>query len=215
MAFCPADCENQDVLPNPPGDCELDIREMGIDKIGFFLCDVTLPSPFTCMALETLVQNNQLAFSSPLAEIDVTAPTQEQVRIAQCLPSKFITTERVVNYQDRVKRDIPATTSPVADAQPYYENDFWQDKLDKAERLRYMFVMCDGTVQVARDASGNFMEATLNAYRSFENIGTGSTVKSITYISGTLTFAGDPFNLSNKPELDASNVPFNIKACSI
>lgn len=216
MAYCPADCEEQELLPNPPADCELDIREQGIDKIGFFLCDVTLPEPFTCAALETLVTNNQLAFSSPLAEIEVTDPTQEQVRIASCLPPKNITTERIINFQDRVKKDVPAGASPlISPAQPYYENDFWSDKLDKAERLRYMLVMCDGTVQVAKDSTGSFMEATLNAFRAYETIGTGGTQKSITYIKGTLTFAGDPLNLSQKPEMDASNVPFNIKSCSL
>lgn len=215
MAFCPANCEDQSVLPNPPADCELEIREQGINKIGFFLCDVSLPSPFDCTALETLVTNNQLAFSSPLAEIEITDPTQEQVTIAACLPPKNITTERVINFQDRIKKDVAATTSPVADAIPYYENDFWQDKLDKAERLRYMFVMCDGTVQVARDANGNYMEANINAFRAYENVGTGGTQKSITYIKATMTFAGDPLNLANKPELDANDVPFNINTCDI
>ena len=78
-----------------------------------------------------------------------------------------------------------------------------------------MLVMCDGTVQVAKDSTGSFMEATLNAFRAYETIGTGGTQKSITYIKGTLTFAGDPLNLSQKPEMDASNVPFNIKSCSL
>lgn len=216
MAFCPADCEDQSVLPNPPADCELDIREQGIDKIMFFLCDVTLPEPFTCNALQTLVDNYQLAFSSPLAEIEIVDPVQEQVRVAACLPAKNITTERVINFQDRVKKDIPAGVSPsTSPAVPYYENDFWSDKLDKAERLRYALVMCDGTVQVAKDSSGFPLEATLNAFRAYENIGSGSTQKSITYIKGTLTFAGDPLALSSKPELDANNVPFNIKSCSL
>jgi hypothetical protein len=215
MAFCPADCEEQGMLPNPPADCELDIREQGIDRIGFFTCDTTLPEPFTCGALQTLVDNNVLVFSSPLAEIEIADPTQEQVRVAACLPAKNITTERVINFQDRVKKDVPSTTTPSSPAVPYYENDFWADKVGKAERLRYMLVMCDGSVQVAKDSNGFPLEATLNAFRSYENIGSGGTQKSITYIKGTLTFAGDPLDLNNKPELDASNVPFNLKSCSL
>lgn len=215
MPFCPADCEDTTLTPIDPGTCDLDVRTQGINKIGFFICDASLPSPFDCTALETLVGANQLVFSSPLAEIEVTDPTQEQIRVAQCLPSKFITTERVINFQDRVMKDTPSGTSPTTDPVPYSENDFWADKVDKNPRLRYMFVFCDGTVQVARDASGTPIEATLNAFRSYENVGSGSTLKTITYIKASLTFAGDPLDLNQKPELTAGGVPFNINACEI
>lgn len=214
MAFCPADCDDNTLTPTSPLSCDLQPRMMGIDKIGFFLCDVDLPSPFTCGALEALVAANQLVFSSPLAEIEVADPTQEDIRLGNCLPAYKLTTERTITFQDRIKKDIPGSGSPVVGAEYFTENDFWADKAGKAARLRYMVVFCDGSVQVAKDANGNNMEGSLNVYRGFENVGGGATQKTISYIEGTLTFQGDPLDLNNKPELNADGTPFNINLCS-
>lgn len=213
--YCPADCADDTLTPNAPNSCDILVRKRGIERIGFFSCGTTLPDPFECTALETLAAGNGLVFSSPLANIEVAEPTFEEIEIADCLPSENVVTQRIITFQDRIAIETEASTSPAFEKDKFYDYDFWQDKLNKKNTLRYMFVFCDGSVEVPRDSNGNYMEADLTVTKTFERQGTGSTSFFLEFKSGNMVFRGDPFALSNKPELDAQGDVFNIHDCDL
>lgn len=213
MAFCPEDCVDNELVPNRGDNCELQVRKRNIDRIGFYPCSITLPAPFDCTALETLKDNNQLVFTNPLANVEIADPEYDEQLIADCMPALQIVTNRTLTFQDKIKIDIPASSSPVADAIPFYDYDFWGDKMEKRAILRYLIVYCDGTVEVPKDTNGNPMEANLNVFRSYERQGSGGNSYILEIKKGELRFKGDPLGF-NKPEVDADNELFLLSGCS-
>lgn len=216
MAYCPEECGDDTLIPNLPGECDLIPRKRQIKKIGFFPCGIALPSPLTCGALDALVAANTLTFSSELAEIEVADPTVEELVVADCRPTVQITTQRVINFQDRIP--INVDNSALSPAEPNvwgYDYDFWQDKKTKQALLRYLIVYCDGSVVIAKDETGSPMTASLNVFLSYERQGTGGTSYTIEIKKGTLTFKGDPLSLANKPETDANGDLFNLDSCPL
>lgn len=211
--YCPADCADDTLTPNAPSDCDIDVRKRGIDRIGFFPCGTTLPSPFTCEALEVLVTNRVLVFSSPLANVEVGDPTFEELVKADCLPPDRIITQRAITFEDRIRIETTASTSPAFEVNKFYDYDFWADKQSKKFTVRYMFVFCDGSVVVPYDENGNYLEGVLDVFLAFPRQGTGGTSYILEVKSGNLVFKGDPFALTNKPETEADGDVFNIKAC--
>lgn len=213
--FCPADCADVELAQNPDNNCDIQPRKRNIDRFMFFTCDTDLPSPFTCGALTTLVNNNKVVFTSPLANVEVQDPTYQELQLADCIPIAEVASGRVVNFQDRIAIDTPSgIASPGALPIPFYNYDFWQDKVSKQESLRYAAVYCDGSVEVAKDENGNYLSATVRAFKKQEKVGSGNDVYYIEYIVGQMSFrGGDPWNLSVKPELTPDNVVFDISAC--
>lgn len=212
MAFCPANCSPVTLVPNLGTECELKPRTTGIDRIGFFSCLEDLPSPMSCQALTVLANANALVFSSPLALITVNDPEQEELEISQCRAPMRITTRRVIDFQDRIKVEQTATSPAVSNL--FYDYDFWKDKKTHTATMRYLFVMCDGTVRVAKDENGNYLEANLNVFLSFERQGTGGTAYDLEIKKAQLDFKGDPFDFIH-PEEDVAGIPFNINACNL
>lgn len=212
--YCPADCADDTLTPNAPADCDIDVRKRGIDRIGFFSCGQTLPAPFTCEALAVLVTNHVLVFSSPLANVEVGDPQFEELVKADCLPADRVVTQRSITFEDRIRIETAATTSPAFAKNKFYDYDFWSDKLSKKFTMRYMFIFCDGSVVVPKDENGNYMEASLDVFLSLPRQGSGGTSYVLEVKSGNLTFKGDFLSLAdNKPELEADGDVFNIKAC--
>lgn len=214
MAYCPADCANIVITTNEPGSCELKVRKRSIDRIGFYPCSVDLPTPFECAALEALVTANTLTFSSPLANIEVQDPTFEELQIADCRPSERVATSRIITFQDRIAIETAAVVSPATPANLFFDYDFWSDKKTKRALMRYMFVFCDGSVVVPRDAQGNPMEASLDVFLSYERQGTGGSSYILEIKKGQLEFKGDPLDF-NKPEFDAAGDVFYLTDCNI
>lgn len=210
MGFCPADCATNELVVNQVGGCDLEVRQKTISKIGFFVCDTALPSPFTCNALQALITANVLTFSSPLANVQPQAPTFTDLLVADCLPTRQLTDTREIQFQDRIAI-TGSTGSPATDV-PYFEQEFWQDKLDLQTRLRFMIVFCDGSVVVARKQDGSYMEGSVTAYIDYEGTGADNRYQ---FINGILKIKGDPLALFNKPELNAGGeTVFNINDCT-
>ncbi len=215
MAFCPADCADITIITNKPGGCELKARKRNIDRIGFFPCSVDLPAPFTCSALQALVDANTLTFSSPLANIEVQDPQFEELQIADCRPSERVATSRIITFQDRIAIEVAAVTgsSPVP-ANPFFDYDFWKDKKTKRALMRYMFVFCDGSVVIPKDELGKPMAASLDVFLSYERQGSGGNSYVLEIKKGQLEFKGDPLDF-NLPELTASNEVFDLTGCGL
>lgn len=213
MAFCPADCASITLTPNAPGGCDLKVRKRSIDRIGFFPCDVALPTPFTCTDLQPLVTANSLTFSSPLANIEVQDPSFEELQIADCRPSERIVTSRIITFQDRIAIETPAIADPATPANLFFDYDFWKDKKTKRAMMRYMFVFCDGTVVVPKDESGKPMEASLDVFLSYERQGSGGSSYILEIKKGQLEFKGDPLDF-NIPELTTGDDIFYLSDCA-
>lgn len=213
MAFCPADCASITLTPNEPGGCELKKRKRSIDRIGFFPCDVTIPNPGSCTALQALVDANTLTFSSPLANIEVQDPTFEELVIADCRPSERIATSRIITFQDRIAIETAAVASPATAANKFYDYDFWSDKKSKRALMRYLFVFCDGSYVIAKDENGKPMEASLDVFLSYERQGTGGSSYILEIKKGQLEFKGDPLDF-NKPEVDADGEILYLTDCA-
>lgn len=212
MAFCPDDCVNGEMTPNLPGTCELLPRKRGIDRIGFFNCNETLPSPMNCPGLEPLISGNVLVFSSPLALVTIEDPEQEELELSDCNAPFLTTIRRRITFQDRIKVEQLVASPGVNNL--FYDYDFWKDKKTRRAMMRYLFVMCDGSIQVAKDDNGNYLEAALDIFLSMERQGTGGTAYTLEIKKGTLDFKGDPFNFI-KPETDTFGNVFNINACNV
>lgn len=215
MGYCPADCSDVTLTPQATGQCDLEIRNRNIDRIMFFTCDTDLPNPMTCEGLSPLAADNKLTFSSPLANIDVQDPSFEEIERGDCLPTLRIPTARVIQFQDRVAVDKEGGVSPTTPAVPFFNYDFWKDKLGKQSSLRFAFVYCDGSVVVPRDEKGNYSTASLDAFIKTEKTGSGNSKLFTEYIQGQLNYKGDPLDLGNKPELTSDNEVFDISTCGL
>lgn len=216
MSFCPANCQDETLTPNAPLGCELETRERNIDRIGFYGCSTDLPNPLTCAGLETLVEQNLLTFSSPLALIEVADPTFEELVIRDCAPAQRRAVERTITFQDRIAINLLGNEfSPAINPNPFYDYTYWDDKQSKQATMRYLIVFCDGSVQVPRDKAGNPMTASLDIFVSFERQGSGGTSYILEIKKGQLSFKGDPFALSNPPELTAGFEVFDLTDCDI
>lgn len=216
MAYCPSDCADDDLLPPNPGDCDLSVRKRNIDRIMFFNCGTDLPDPFTCEGLEALVTSGDLTFSSPLANIEVQDPEFEELQVADCLPPDRTVVSRTITFQDRIAVTKTAAQSPQGAITPFYDYDFWQNKTQHKFTLRYGLVFCDGSIVIAKNADGSYMEASLDVFLSYERQGTGGNSYILEIKKGQLQFKGDPLDLGNKPELESDNTTvFDIKECDI
>jgi hypothetical protein len=215
MAFCPANCSDNTLISNDPGNCDLQPRKRNIDRFGLFLCTTDLPSPFNCAALQALYSAGELVFTNPLSNIEVADPVKEELAIADCLPPLQIVTARTINFQDRIAI-VKSNTSPwTGGTKNFYDYDFWADKKTKNFRLRYLIVYCDGTVVVAKDETGNLMTANLDIFLSQERQGSGGNSYILEIKKGILTFKGDPIDFTNKPEEDGAGNVFDIRDCNL
>lgn len=212
--YCPADCADDALIPNAPTNCDLQPRKNGIDRIGFFSCGIDLPAPFDCAALEALVAANTLVFSNPLRNVVVNDPETEDFQLADCLPSIRQVLRRVIEFQDVIAVSVTSPTSPTFTVDPFYDYAFWADKKSRSFVLRYLFIMCDGSVRVPRDEQGNPMQASLDIFLSLERQGTGATSYTMEIKKGRLEFLGDPLDFQT-PELDADDEIFYITDCDI
>lgn len=196
MGFCSAECADVDLIDIPDGGCEVTIRKKGLYKIGFYKCTEPLPNPLTCANLETLIDNKAIVFSSPLiATFD--DPTEEEIELADCLAPITETTGRVLNFEDRIAIDVPAnpTATPAVAANPFADLKFWGNKKKASLNLRYVFLWCDGTIDIPKDKNGRPMSASFNVFRSFQKQGSGNNSYVMEMKKGKIMFKGDPLEL--------------------
>lgn len=204
MGFCQTDCADFDLIDNPAGGCEIKTRKRGLYKIGFYKCTEPLPTPLDCTTLETLVDAKGVVFSSPLIST-FDDPQTEELDIADCLPPLTEITGRQLSFEDRIAIDIPgdATAVPAVDPNPFADLKFWGNKNRIGISLRYMFLFCDGTIEIPRDQYGNPMSGSFNVFRSYEKQGSGNNSYVLEIKKGTILFKGDPLALREdyKPDV--------------
>lgn len=213
MGFCPADCADVTITTSDTP-CELQPRKRGIERFGIYTCDTDLPQPLTCVGLAALVQSGKLAFTNPLASINVNEPNYADIILSDCQPAIEVEINRIIQFRDNIKEDLAATSSPVADPNPNWNWKFWSDKLDKQLSMRYIIVYCDGAVVIPQDRDGKPLAAALRATPAYENVGNAQSPLNIEYIQGQLDFKGNPISVHNPPQEDGNGVVFDISECT-
>lgn len=212
MALCPADCLDFDLIDNPTGGCpKPEFRERRISRIAFFKCDTTFPDPATAENIEPLFTGATKAvyLSSPLANVVVNDPEFEEVKIHDCVPNSRIITQRVVDFEDRVKVEFPAVEGPPAvPANPFGDYAKWQNILDHQLYLRFGFVYCNGDFVIAKDKNGGYLEAWINVFVSFQNI--ANDMKTIEIKKGSMAFLNDPLAMYNVPAFNLTELGISV-----
>lgn len=193
MAICPANCADPELIPVPDAGCETKRRKSSIFKIGFFACSTVLPDPLTCDSLETMIDSNQIVFSSPLVNVEVADPETEDVVISDCLPAVQEVIGRQMTFEDHIAIDIQEGPSGVPAENLFADIKFWGNKNKYKTTLRQVFLYCDGRVEVPRDDMGNPLSGTFNVWRNFTRQGTGGNSYILEIKRGSINFKGDPF----------------------
>lgn len=206
--MCPANCADVELTALGDSGCEIKIRKRGLYKLGLFACSTTLPDPLTCENLLPLINSAAVVFTSPLVNNEFADPEIEELVVADCLPGIQNVVSRTLNFQDRIAIDIPEGVSGVPAAVPFADLQFWGNKNKLSLSLRYMFLWCDGTIDIGKDENGNPMAASLNIFRSFERQGSGGNSYTAEIKKGTVIFKGDPLALREDyaPDLTIDNV---------
>lgn len=198
--MCPANCADQELIAMPDAGCEIRTRKRGLFKLGLFACSTALPDPLTCENIEALIDGGGLVFTSPLVNAEFAAPEYEDLVVADCLPGQQRVISRTLTFQDRIAVDVPEGVSGIPAANPFADLKFWGNKQKIGLSLRYMFLWCDGTIDLAKDELGKPMAASFQVYRNFERQGTGGNSYTLEYKQGTIVFKGDPLALTEDYE---------------
>lgn len=204
MGFCPANCQNTTLVPNPTGGCVFDTRNVAINRVAFMICGIELPDPFTAANTAPLFADGSIIASSPLANVVWADPETEDVLVHDCLPAQKYVTKRTLTFEDRIALQItsgsPATTNKFADY------DFWKDKLEHRLLLRYGLIYCNGDFKFARNPDGTLMEGYFNMILSGQRLNNnGGTIE---LKKGSIDFFKDPLDLTPP---DFNLVEFNIE----
>lgn len=187
---CPTNCTDFDNTPILSAQCLKELREWNVKAIGFYKCDVVLPSELTCANLEPLMTGNNpsLVFSGALANVTLSEPTTASRKLDDCTPDIEVIESREITFQDRIKVDI----NQAGDASPFYDYQFWKNKKEHQARLNYVIVMCDGSLIVPRNKNSlHGMSATFSMFINFEDKTEGGKIE---FKQGKIKFLGDPFD---------------------
>lgn len=199
MNICNAGCANASLVMLPTGACEPEVRTRQIERLFFWLCSTSIPSPLTCLNFKALVEGDDVAFSSPLADATFEEPETAEIKVADCIPAIEKVVSRVFTANDKIAITIPAGSGGTPPANPFGDYDFWKDKQSHGFYLRFGFLYCDGTVEIPKDKNGVPLAGSFRVYRSFEDSGDEKfEIKAI-----RIAFKGDPLAFEH-PDLDIS-----------
>lgn len=193
--LCPANCSDVTLTAMPDADCETKVRKRGLYRLGLYACSTTLPSPLTCENLDALIESGAVVFTSPLVNAEFADPEIEELVVADCLPALQNVISRTLTFQDRIAVDVQEGPSGVPAANLYADLKFWGNKRKVGLSLRYLFLWCDGSIDIAEDDFGAAMASSLQVFRKYERQGTGGNSYTLEYKQGTIVFKGDPLAL--------------------
>lgn len=207
MATCPSECADFELVEVKSASCRLTYRKTNIRSIGFYKCDITLPSPLTCLNLaplmlgdpdETPAVPKSLVFSNELVNVALGEPVFEERKISDCRPAEQEIVSRQITFQDRISVDVDAQGAEA----PFLDYDFWKDKRDHKYQLNYVFAMCNGDLVVPREeGSLAGLPGTFDVYINQETLAQGGAIE---FKAGSITFQGDPLNFY-KPALNLND----------
>lgn len=201
---CSVDCDI-DIIDNPTGDCEINIRRKSFKRFHFKPCNVSIPrdgsGDIDPVALAALYAANAIVKTSELANVAPQAPTTQETAISDCRPSLVSIDTREIQFQDRISVQL-VEGSPAAVTNPFYDYAFWANKLSNFSQLDVFIEYCDGDVVIAQEGSTKrLLTASLFMYLDWERASTQGG-KSVEFKNGSMRFQGDPFALDNPPSFN-------------
>lgn len=202
MANCPTDCLDFELTGNPTAGCEVfPVRKRTPSRLAFMKCDIALPTPFTEANTKPLFDNKTIVLSSPLANFTVNDPETEDIPVHDCAPVHKLVNRRTITFEDRIRIEVAAQVGPPeVEANPFYDYDYWLNKLEHRLQLRYGIVFCNGDFMFIRDEKGNLMEAWFDIFLSFQRLANNGG--QLEFKKGEIAFQGDPFDLRNRPDFN-------------
>lgn len=195
MAYCPADCGTDPLLPGSEP-CELTVRYAGTKRFHFFNCSTSLPDPLDATALEALYTANEIVMSSELANVTWNDPSFQEIAISTCRISQRIVSSREITFQDRIALTVDEGSPAVPNT--FYDLAFWADKMSRTLTMNYGVEDCNGDVTIAKDAQGNYLSADLQVWLNEEAPSTQGG-KVVQFKAASIIFNGDPKNMLNPP----------------
>lgn len=203
--ICSSVCADFELVEIKSSACKLQDRKTNIKAVGFYKCDVVLPSPLTCLNIAPLMLGDpeaepavpkSLVFSNELVNVTVNDPETEERKISDCRPAEQAVVAREITFQDRIAVNI----NSAGESAPFADYAFWKEKKQHRYQLNYVFVMCNGDLIVPKDELGNPLSAVLDAFINYETLTNGGAIE---FKQGSLRFLGDPFDF-NAPALNLS-----------
>lgn len=206
MALCKAACATPQLVAIPEAGCNPPTpRFVTPSFLIAFTCDTELPNPAECVAIKPLFDDGSIVISPKLANVNWDEPAIEDVILNDCDPALEVTTQRVLNFEDR--NMITSTTGSPAVVNKYVGEAFWNDKRINYSRIRWGMGTCNGDIFILRDPET--LEPAFASFRMFKTYeraqtqgGKGREIK-----RGVLRFALDPL-LLEAPD-------FNLNDCGI
>lgn len=201
-SFCPANCEEDELVGNPPEPCELIVRKNSVARFGFKLCNVSVPLDIDPAAFLALYEDGSIVFSSEIANFAPGDPNYQETIVSDCKPAYRSVNSRELVFEDRVK--VVLTSGSPAITNLFRDYDFWNDKQEKTFQLDVMAVYCNGDVVAAQDSAGNWLSVNVTAYLNWERA-SSQGAPAVEFKRISLNFNGDPFALYNKPFINVND----------
>lgn len=201
-AFCPASCEEEELLANPPAPCLLPVRKNSLARWGFKLCSVSVPENISDAAFKALVDDGSIVFSSEIANFAPGDPSYQETIISDCKPFLRTINTREMVFDDRISVTFPNASPALINY--YGDYAFWQDKIEHTFQMDVMAVYCTGDVIACRDINGNFLSVNITVFLNWERANTQGQ-PAIEFKRVSMVFNGDPFALYNTPFINLND----------
>lgn len=195
-SFCPANCQDEELIANTPEPCELEIRENSVARFAFKLCTVSVPLDIDPGAFKSLVDDGSIVFSSEIANFAPGEPNYQETTVSDCKPPLRTINARELVFEDRIKRVFNENSPGLVNL--FGDYAFWQDKVEHTFQLDVMVMYCNGDLVPAMDQNGDWLGVSVTVYLNWERRSqVGKPAVEFKRIS--LLFDGDPFALYNTP----------------
>lgn len=143
---CFTNCTPQQLVGLPVDNCATALRRTTPSRLGFYNCDITLPTgPGIGAAMKALYDAGDLVFSMPLVNIQFEEPNYEEILLNDCQPPEQVLQTRAMTFEDRYGIDISGISPFVQN--PFFDYTFWLDKLQNQKNIRFMLAYCNGDVR--------------------------------------------------------------------
>lgn len=205
MSLCNDNCADYTLTPILSASCEINERKRWLKRLGFYKCNLTIPSTFDCAALEALMAPEApgtpgLVFTNELQDAIFAEPTKVTREVTDSRPEYEIIASRDLDFKDRIAVDFDAAGA----ASPYYDYTWWKNISNLRNRLNILFLWNDNTITVPRVTGGLAgLPNVFDIYLNYEKVQNGFIVE---FKQGKAKFLGDPLNF-NMPGIDLSTCP--------
>lgn len=188
---CFTNCIPDQLVGLPTSNCATDLRRTTPSRLFMYNCDIELPSGAGIgAAMKALFDAGDIVSSMPLSNVLFEDPTYEEILISDCQPPRQLLMTRAMTFEDRWAVDVTNISPYVENA--FFDYDFWVNKLNNQENIRFMLAYCNGDVREIEFVGS--LRGFVN-YIKPQQAGAPSTETK----NFRLLFNGDPLDMNSKP----------------